>query len=412
MQTLEQLKSGKLAGVKELRLQSDLTRFPEEILSLADSLELLDLSNNRLQDLPQEVAQLTKLKIIFASNNNFDELPEVLGLCPELEMVGFKSNQIQRVSERSLPSKLRWLILTDNQIEVLPDTLGERPRLQKLALAGNQLKQLPKTLSKSHNLELLRISANQLQQFPEQLLELPRLAWLAFAGNPFAQRSETVAPITCVDSSSFSLHDVLGQGASGVISKARWKQSQSDFPDAIAVKIFKGDITSDGYPRDELQARLKVGDHANLVNSLAQVDEKDCLALVMNLIPPEYKNLGLPPNFDTCTRDTFAEGFSLSLNVIEKIVAQMSDVFEHLHAHKVCHGDLYAHNTLFDSSGNIIFGDFGAASIYDMVSENVQVKIKAIERRALINMIEDLLSVCSSKDLNAGGFDLIKQKYL
>ncbi|MBE4039897.1 leucine-rich repeat domain-containing protein, partial [Vibrio parahaemolyticus] len=130
MQTLEQLKTGQLVGIKQLKLAEGLTEFPMEILELADSLEVLDLSGNALSDLPQELEQLTKLKIIFASNNQFTHLPEVLGKLPNLEMVGFKTNKIKVVSEASLPSQLRWLILTDNEIETLPNSLGERPRLK------------------------------------------------------------------------------------------------------------------------------------------------------------------------------------------------------------------------------------------------------------------------------------------
>lgn len=405
---LEQLEAGQLAGLTHLKLSQNLTSFPMSILSLADTLEILDLTGNQLASLPKEIGQLKQLKIIFASNNCFEELPEVLGLCPELEMVGFKSNRIKRVSAQSLPAKLRWLILTDNQLQILPDALGERPRLQKLALAGNQLVELPHTMSQCENLELVRISANQLSECPAQLLDLPKLAWLAFSGNPFVATSEKPASIPEVSSSSFSLQEVLGQGASGVISKAVWRQPQSQFPEHIAVKVFKGDVTSDGYPIDELQARLKVGDHPNLVHSLAQVSEENCLALVMNLIPPNYTNLGMPPNFQTCTRDTFPADFNLPIATIEKIIAQMNDVFECLHAHKVNHGDLYAHNTLFDSTGNIIFGDFGAASMYHMLKPEQQLKIKAIEQRALNYMVEDLLSVCCREDQNSEAFTRLK----
>lgn len=368
--------------------------FPLEILSLADSLEVLDLSNNKLTTLPAEIAQLTHLKIIFASLNNFKTLPEALGLCPNLEMVGFKSNQITQVSENSLPFKLRWLILTDNKIELLPESLGERPLLQKLALAGNQLTALPSTLTQAKNLELIRISANKLTQFPEQLFQLPKLAWLAFAGNPFTTSTTESATVPEVTSTRFTLECVLGQGASGVISKARWNKIEKEFPNDIAVKVFKGEVTSDGYPKDELAACLKVGKHPNLVQSLAQVNEPDYLALIMDLIPPHYRNLGLPPSFQTCTRDVFADDMVLSKDQLDKIVKQMTDVFEYLHHNKVCHGDLYAHNTLVDSDANIIFGDFGAATIYHMLSEAQQVQIKKIEQRALNYFIEDLLSVC------------------
>lgn len=402
MHTLAQLQSGELAGIKQLKLSENLTTFPLEILTLADSLEILDLSSNTLASIPDELTQLTKLKIIFASQNKFDHLPEVLGKLPNLEMIGFKSNQIKQVAENSLPAKLRWLILTDNQIETLPDSLGERPRLQKLALAGNQLSELPQTLSQANNLELVRISANKLTECPEQLLNLPKLAWLAFAGNPFSKVDITdnnrAKSVPLLASSSYTLEHVLGQGASGIISKAHWNAPQSQFPADIAVKVFKGEVTSDGYPEDELQACLQVGHHQNLVQSLALVKEENELALIMNLIPEHYENLGLPPCFNSCTRDTFPQDFSLSIKQISHIVSQMEDVFNHLHKNQVCHGDLYAHNTLFDVQGNIIFGDFGAATSYQMLAPAQQKKVQQIEHRALVHFMEDLLSVCAKED--------------
>lgn len=410
MHTLSQLKSGELAGITRLKISENLTCFPVEILSLADSLEILDLSDNQLTTLPNELVKLKKLKIIFASNNLFTALPEALGGCESLEMIGFKSNQIHQVSARSLPAKLRWLILTDNCIETLPDSLGERPRLQKLALAGNRLTKLPLTLAQSHNLELVRISANKLTQCPSQLLNLPKLAWFAFSGNPFSHTELNIASVPTLPASSFTLHEVLGQGASGIISKATWTENQAVFPNEVAVKVFKGSVTSDGYPKDELQACLKAGRHKNIVGSLAQVNDNGYLALIMSLIPEHFKNLGLPPTFATCTRDTFPTEFTLSIVDIDKIITQMQDVFEHLHANQVCHGDLYAHNTLFDNNANIIFGDFGAATMYHMLDSSQQALVKSIERRALNYFIEDLLSICHHQDKQSPMFKAIKQK--
>jgi hypothetical protein len=400
LHTLSQLNAGELFGIKRLVLSENLTEFPNAILTLADSLEILDLSNNQLSTLPDEISQLHKLKIIFAFQNRFEILPEAIGKCKNLEMVGFKSNQIKTVPAKSLPKKLRWLILTDNKISNLPDCLGERPRLQKLALAGNQLTELPQTLKNLNNLELIRISANQLTECPDQLLSLPKLAWFAFAGNPFCESHIKIKSVPSIEASSYQLGDVLGQGASGVIYKAYWNEAQNQFPEEIAVKVFKGEVTSDGYPQDELQACLKAGNHSNLVQSLAQVERVGELALIMDLIPAHYKNLGLPPSFKSCTRDIFPDGFSLTILQIEKIVHQMQAVFEHLHLNQVCHGDLYAHNTLVDEQANIIFGDFGAASMYHMLSNAQQQKIKLIEYRALTYFIDDLLSVCNLDDKN------------
>lgn len=412
MHTLSQLNAGQLVGIKRLAISENLREFPIAILSLADSLEILDLSNNQLSTLPDELSQLHKLKIIFASNNCFTKLPAVLGRCKNLEMVGFKSNQIKEVPEQALPEKLRWLILTDNQLQTLPDSLGERPRLQKLALAGNRLTALPSTLYKLTNLQLLRISANQLTECPDQLLDLPKLAWFAFAGNPFCQSDVIMKSVPSISSSSYTLQNILGQGASGVIYQASWNNSQSQFPDDIAVKVFKGEVTSDGYPQDELQACLKVGDHPNLVQSLAQVQVPDTLSLIMDLIPTHYKNLGLPPSLQSCTRDTFNEGFSLTVENITKIVTQMQQVFEHLHKNQVCHGDLYAHNVLLDEHANIIFGDFGAASMYHMLTEKQQQKVKQIEYRALQYFVADLLSVCTFFDQKNESYLWLKNTFL
>jgi len=72
LNTLTKLRTGALTGVSHLQLAENLTDFPEEIFTLADTLEVLDLSNNQLSDLPANFAKLTKLKRLFLS---FHHLP-------------------------------------------------------------------------------------------------------------------------------------------------------------------------------------------------------------------------------------------------------------------------------------------------------------------------------------------------
>ena len=144
---LEQLRNGQLIGCTRLDLSCDLADFPREIFSLADTLEVLNLSGNRLSSLPDDLPRLHKLRVLFCSENLFSEVPAVLGRCPELQMIGFKANQIHHLPATALPAKLRWLILTDNQLIDLPDELGQCHHLQKLMLAGNQLRKLPEALA-------------------------------------------------------------------------------------------------------------------------------------------------------------------------------------------------------------------------------------------------------------------------
>ena len=228
MHTLSQLRAGELAGITRLDLSCGLTSFPDEIFNLADSLEILNLSGNALSNLPDDLPKLHKLRVIFCSDNLFTALPEVLGQCLRLEMVGFKANQINTVSEKSLPKKLRWLILTDNKITELPSVLGSCIDLQKLMLSGNQLQTLPVEMAACRRLELLRISANDFTALPELLLSLPKLAWLAYAGNPFSDTYEAAVTaeqkITCIDWATIELQQSLGEGASGIIYRANYLQ--------------------------------------------------------------------------------------------------------------------------------------------------------------------------------------------
>jgi Protein tyrosine and serine/threonine kinase/Leucine rich repeat len=398
METIDLLRSGQLQGIKRLDLAAGLTEFPIEIFDLADSLEILNLSDNRLRSLPANLGRLTKLKVIFLSNNNFEEVPEVLADCPSLSMVGFKSNKIRVLGENILPLGVRWLILTDNQLEQLPKSIGKLQKLQKLMLAGNQLRSIPDEMAACQNLELIRLAANRLESLPDWLFKLPRLSWLAYADNPVCvTHPPSIVPI--IDWADLTLADTLGEGASGMISQGVW-QPPAQPPTAVAIKIFKGAITSDGKPADEMNACLAAGGHPHLVGALGQI--VDCpdnrSGLMLALIPPDYQNLGNPPSLDTCTRDTYASGTSFSVAAILRIAIGISSAAAHLHNQGIMHGDLYAHNILVDQNHHTLLGDFGAASSYDLNDKITGAALEQLEIRAFGCLLEDLLNRCVLSD--------------
>ncbi len=403
MHTLQQLKSGELSSIEpaitRLQLAENLTQFPVEIFELADSLEVLDLSNNQLSSLPADLGRLQHLRILFLSSNQFDHVPDVLSDCPKLEMIGFKSNQIKTVSEDALPVDTRWLILTDNKIEKLPDSMGQLHRLQKLALAGNQLTELPSSMANCRNLELARLSANKLTALPDWLFQLPKMSWLAFSGNSFNKgtfnEEASEVPMVKVNMANIQLNHQLGEGASGVIHHANWVKQPASLKSAdseIAVKVFKGEVTSDGYPQDELNCCLTAGEHPNLIKVIAKITQKNQLGLVMKLIPESFYNLGLPPSLVTCTRDTFEEGTTFTPEQMTKIAFSMCDALTHLHKNGVSHGDVYAHNIMIDDQASVLFGDFGAASNLSLLPQMQREAMESVEVRAFACLLEDLLA--------------------
>ncbi|RZK61843.1 MAG: protein kinase, partial [Pedobacter sp.] len=382
-----------LKDTTSVKISENLNYFPVELFDLVDTLEYLDLSSNLLETLPHDFYRFKKLKVFFASDNLFTVFPEVLGQCDSLDVVGFKSNRIESISEDALNPNLRWLILTNNKLKYFPESVGCCKRLEKLMLAGNQLTSLPEGLQYCDRLSLLRISANRLTYLPDWIFFLPNLCWLAFAGNSFKDEL-TYGNTAEIPFKELKIQELLGEGASGNIYKA--ERLSDNIVKDVAVKIFKGDVTSDGYPEDEMNAYIGSGEHPALVRLLGKVNLKQekKSGLVMDLIPQSFFNLGHPPSLKTCTRDTFSDDNCISTEQLLEITTSMASIGAHLHSRGIMHGDLYAHNILINEAGKTLFGDFGAASFYDRNNEILAFYLERMEVKAYGFLLDDLLSIC------------------
>lgn len=360
-ETLSALRRGDLAGARELRFPDGLSAFPSEILALGETLEILDLGAGGLTDLPAELGRLRRLRILFCSGNRFERLPEVLGECPELSQIGCRGAGLREVPGASLPPRLRWLTLTDNAIESLPDEIGERPLLQKLMLAGNRLAVLPPALAGATNLELIRLAANRLERLPDWLAEMPRLAWIAYAGNP-GEPALPATPMPDVDWSELAPGRLLGEGASGRTFAATWRRGEAR--EEVALKLFRGAMTSDGLPEREMAACLAAGAHPHLAGGLGRIvgHPQRASGLVMPLLPSHWRPLAAPPSQASCSRDVYESGQLFGRDVALGLARAAASAAAHLHARGLLHGDLYAHNLLWDGeTGAAVLSDFGAA---------------------------------------------------
>lgn len=394
MHTLADLHAGKLAGITRLDLSCGLTEFPQEIFDLADSLQVLNLSGNAIDRLPDDLWRLKHLQVLFVSDNLFTELPACIGQCQQLRIVGFKANRISHVPAQSLPPRLRWLILTDNQIPSLPEELGQRPELQKLMLAGNRLQSLPASLANCHKLELIRIAANRLNELPDWLLRLPALAWLAYAGNPLCPEREEQS-VRQIPWEQLSIQQRLGEGASGIIQQGTWQNGNHS--ETVAIKLYKGDVTSDGSPLNEMAACIAAGNHPNLIEVSGQITghPQGQLGLVMQLIAPDFVNLAGPPSLDSCSRDIYPTQTRFSPETLLNLARSIASVTAHLHACGITHGDLYGHNILLRSNGDSLLGDFGAASFHPSAGQGVA--LERIETRAFGILLGELLERCEPR---------------
>ncbi len=406
-QKLQALRRGDLAGARELRLRG-LSEFPREIFELADTLEILDLSGGALTSLPDDMGRLHKLRVLFGSSNRFERLPASLGDCVSLSQIGFRGCGLREIPGEALPPSLRWLTLTDNRIEVLPEQLGERPRLQKLMLAGNRLRNLPASISRAASLELLRLGSNGLDKLPAGLTELPGLAWISWAGNPFERSlppsSASLVP-NLVPWADLELAERLGEGTSGQVYRAIWNVDGAARRLPIALKLFKGAMTSDGLPEREMAACLAAGEHPNLTSAFGRLQDhpEGMDALLMPLLPAHWRALAGPPSLASCSRDVYDPDLRLALASALRISGDVAAAAAHLHSRGILHGDLYAHNSLWDfDAGQAVLSDFGAACMLPEGREGDA--WRRVEVRAWGLLLGELLDRCAPDPVGAAKF--------
>jgi serine/threonine protein kinase len=161
----------------------------------------------------------------------------------------------------------------------------------------------------------------------------------------------------------------------------------------LALKVFKAGQTSDGTPQSELAAGLAAGQHPHLLTPLAPVlgqpDGK--LAMALPLLSDGLQPLAGPPSFDSCTRDVYAPGTYFERSAATHMLAGIRSALVHLHERGILHGDLYAHNILWNpGTGDAVLSDLGAAALLHDLPATQKAQLLQLELRALRHLEQEV----------------------
>jgi hypothetical protein len=160
-----------LGKLRQLWLKNlNLRKLPDIQLSLAS----LDLSGNRLDEIPEGWLQAEALSSCLLANNRFDHVPPGLFKCSSLSHLDLSANQLTGIRIGDWP-RIHELNLQENRLKQLPAEIGGLQTLEYLLLAGNSLQSLPETIGGMKTLRVLDLCHNDFAVLPDVLNHLAGL---------------------------------------------------------------------------------------------------------------------------------------------------------------------------------------------------------------------------------------------
>ncbi|KAL5008474.1 hypothetical protein ScPMuIL_014055 [Solemya velum] len=160
-----------------------LKEFPEDLQKLTKNLRTLDISENKIHNLPASIGKFSFLKNFNVSNNRLGNLPGEFGSLKKLEACSLENNVIVALPDSfNNLSNLRNLNLSGNNMATFPSQLCGMKNLDAVDLSRNKITCLPDIINTCQVIEL-NLNQNQISDLPDALAECPRLKVLRLEEN-------------------------------------------------------------------------------------------------------------------------------------------------------------------------------------------------------------------------------------
>ncbi|XP_072180042.1 DISP complex protein LRCH3-like [Diadema setosum] len=138
---------------------------------LLDTVEI-DLSKNKLAELPCEICAYTALQRVNCYNNVIRVVPPEIINLTALSYLNLSRNQLSVLPMQICDLFLEVLILSNNKLVSLPPEIGKLRTLMLLDASCNELDNLPMEIGEMEALKELNIRRNHLVTLPEEICKL------------------------------------------------------------------------------------------------------------------------------------------------------------------------------------------------------------------------------------------------
>ena len=161
------------------RTMGDLCRLIETgeawVATRDDRVTELHMSGCGMTEIPPEIFRFSSLKYLYFDNNHVKNIPpKIFSKLTKLEVLNLSNNELKDIPiELCKLKNLRLLDLSHNQISHLPDDIVNFRNLHELRLSHNRLTELPTRLPEA--LRRLFVEGNNITSFPKCVEYVSRL---------------------------------------------------------------------------------------------------------------------------------------------------------------------------------------------------------------------------------------------
>lgn len=161
----------------------------------------LSLNHLGLKQLASEIAQFTVIEELVLSVNELHVLPIELWQLVSLRTLKLSANNLSHIPpEISQLRSLGTLSLSGNDLSSIPPEIGQLTALETLVLAGNALTSIPPEIGQLRSLTSLSLSFNDITQLPPEIGQLTALTKLGLSGNSLVELPKEIGQLTALES--------------------------------------------------------------------------------------------------------------------------------------------------------------------------------------------------------------------
>lgn len=162
------------------------------------NMSVLDLSQNRLTEMPACMCELEYLETLQLRSNCIQRLPSSVHLMKSLGFLDLRGNQLKLLPSTLFFLRLKVLLLSGNQIESIPREIRQLENcLTELDISWNKLVEVPSDISLLKSLRVLNVSNNNITELP------PEIGYMQLRILDISENSLSIIPVEFCNLSGF-----------------------------------------------------------------------------------------------------------------------------------------------------------------------------------------------------------------